>query len=80
MEELRAAASSAIEWLERMRPVYFAEAETTDRDREKIDQLIEWLYALTEKTATAHELTRKAMLAQAEAEGWPIYPTENPTK
>lgn len=26
-----------------------------------------------------HADTRKAMLAQAEAEGWPIYPTENPS-
>ena len=47
--ELEAAIGSAQEWLERMRFAYFTEPDTTDREREKIDQLIEWLNNLQQK-------------------------------
>ena len=47
--ELKAAASSAAEWLERMQPVYFANEYTSDRDCEKIQQIIDWIDALTAK-------------------------------
>jgi hypothetical protein len=46
LEEMRVACGSAAEWMERMQPIYFSDETTTDRDKEKVQQVIDWLNAL----------------------------------
>lgn len=46
IKEMRTALGCALEWLQTLQPYYVNEPTTTDRDREKLQQVIDFVEAL----------------------------------